>query len=221
MAQRAAITVDVGASAPIEVIRQTIDDFDSVCQFSGSLQYQAAIAEAEVAIIRRPTAWISGPAYDDYVLNVERFFPPFGRGGVGVPAAILAPALSRYLEQYNVSRETTTTVESIRYSNPLEIIFGIGVVGLLVLQTVRDWSGRRRLNTAVAAEFENTMYARKIFRDELQRRLLEGSIPITPQLLNELLSIDVARSMEALGNSQFTLRELESAENEDHTKPDE
>jgi hypothetical protein len=138
MAQRGAISINLGAGAPIEVIRQTIDDFDSVCQFSGALQYQAAIAEAETAIIRRPTAWISGQAYDDYVLNVERYFPPFIRGGfASLPASIMAPALSRYLDQNNVSSETTTTVESISYSNPLEIVFGIGVVGLLVLQTIR------------------------------------------------------------------------------------
>ena len=222
MTQRAAISINLGAGAPIEVIRQTVDDFDSVCQFSGALQYQAAIVEAEAAIIRRPTAWISGPAYDDYVLNVEQFFPPFARGGVvaALPAAIMAPAVSRYLEPNNVSDETITTVESIRYSSPLEIVFGIGVVGLLVLQTIRDWSGRRRVNAAVAADVENTVNARKVLRDELVRRFLEGSILVSPQQLNDFLTLDVARSMEALGDSQFTLRELEAGEDEDedHTE---
>lgn len=224
MTQRAAISINLGASVPIEVIRQAIDDFDSVCQFSGALQYQAAIAEAETAILRRPTAWISGQAYDDYVLNIERNFPsalvPWGSLHTSaLPTTIFAPAVSRYLDQNNVSSETTTTVESIRYSNPLEIVFGIGVVGLLVLQTIRDWSGRRRLNAAVAADFENTVNARKAIRDELVRRFVDDSIPIPPQMLNELLTGDVARSMEALGDSQFTLRELEAGET-DHPETD-
>lgn len=210
MTHRAAISINLGAGAPIEVVRQLIDDFDSICQFSGALQYRAAIAEAEAAILRRPAGWVSGRDFDDY------FFMPYARGGVAaVPAAILAPALSRYLAENNVSRETTTTVESIRYSNPFEIVFGIGVVGLLVLQTIRDWSGRRRVNAAVAADVENTVNARKVIRDDLTRRFLDSDVPVSPQLLDDLLTVDLAGSMQALGDSQFTLDELEAPEDED------
>jgi len=75
------------------------------------------------------------------------------------------------------------------------------------------------LNAAVAADFENTVNARKAIRDELVRRFVDDSIPIPPQMLNELLTGDVARSMEALGDSQFTLRELEAGET-DHPETD-
>jgi hypothetical protein len=58
MARRVEVTVDLGAGAPIEVVRQVIDDLNTVCQFGGKLRYQAAIATAEWAVLRSPSDWI-------------------------------------------------------------------------------------------------------------------------------------------------------------------
>lgn len=78
MARRVQITIDLGAGAPIEVLRQIIDDLDTVCQFGGQLQYQAAITTAELAILRRPQGWIRGSDYDEYLFGVQAWGPIVG-----------------------------------------------------------------------------------------------------------------------------------------------
>lgn len=216
MAQRVQITIDIGAGAPIEVIRQVIDNLDTVCQFGGELQYQAAMAQAEWAILRRPTNWIRGNDYDEYIFSLQMPGDPvFLRGPIAaIPTAILAPAISRYLDENNSTQDTITTVESIRYSNPIEVVLGLGVLALLTIETARDWHARRRLNAAMAADFENEVLARKELRDELVRRVREGRIPLSATQIEDLLTLDVAKAMSALGNSRFDMRQLESGEDE-------
>lgn len=212
MARRVQITIDLGAGAPIEVLRQIIDDLDTVCQFGGQLQYQAAITTAEWAILRRPQGWIRGSDYDDYLFGGQAWGGPIvgGRGPfVAIPAAILAPAVSRYLEESNATQDTVTTVESISYSNPIELVIGAGVVTIVVLRIVRDWRDRRRLNAAVAADVENQVLARKELRDELVRQVLQGNVPLSAAQVDDLLTPDIARAMSALGDSRFSMRELE------------
>lgn len=221
MAQRVQITVDLGAGAPIEVIRQVVDTLDTVCQFGGELHYQAAMAEAEWAILRRPTGWIRGNDYDEYVFNVQVWGDPpaFRRGRpiASLPTAILAPAISRYLEENNSTQDTVTTVESIRYSNPIEIVIGVGILTLLALETARDWHARRRVNAAIAADFENEVLARKEIRDEVVRRVRGERIPLSAAQIDELLTLDVAKAMSALGDSRFNMRQLEPGDEEsDH-----
>jgi hypothetical protein len=215
MAQRVAVTVDMGAGAPIGVVRQLIDDLDTVCQFGGELQYRAAVAQAELAVLRRPSAWISGPDFDEFMFSVDvwggKTVGP--RGAVfRVPAAILAPAVSRYLAEYNPTPEARTTVDSIRYSNPIEIILGVGAVTLVALGLARDWGARRRVNAATAADFENTVEARRVIREELVRRFVEGDVPLSVPQFDDLLTLDVSRAMQALGDAQPNLRELGSAD---------
>lgn len=211
MAQRVAVTVDLGAGAPIEVVRQVIDDLDTACQFGGALQYQAARAQAELAILRRPAGWISGEDYDEYAF-ASSMLPPFKRYS-GMPSAILEPAISRYLVETNVAQETLTTVESIRYSNPIEIVLSAAMLtAVVVLRTVREWTFRRRLNDAVADDARNIVLARKELRDALVRSVIEGNIPIGSDQIGELLTLDVARALTALGDSRITLRELEGTD---------
>lgn len=214
MAQRVEVTVDLGAGAPIEVVRQVIDNLDTVCQFGGELQYRAAMAEAEWAILRRPTGWIRGNDYDEYIFAVDAWAGPRRGPLAALPAAILAPAVSRYLDENNATQDTITTVESIRYTNPIEIVLGVGIVALIALRTVRDWQARRRLNAAVVADFENQVLARKELRDELVRRVVQGNIPISAVQVDDLLTLDVSRAMSALGDSQLSMREIESGDSE-------
>ncbi len=213
MARRVEVTVDLGAGAPVEVIRQVVDDLDTVCQFAGELQFRAVVAEAEWAILRRPTGWITDSEYDEYLFAADAWGGPmFGRrGSVAIPAAILAPAVSRYLDENNATQDTITTVESIRYSNPMEFVLGVGIVAaVVVLRTIRDWPARRRLNAALAADVENHVLARKELRDEVVRRAVDGNIRLSAQQIDDLLTLDVARAMSALGDSRFSMRELES-----------
>jgi len=215
MAQRVAITVDLGGGAPIEVIRQVIDDLDTACQFGGALQYQAARARAELAILRRPSGWIT----DEYVVAkpVPPLFDLYGRLGA-IPAPILEPAIARYLAETNTAQETLTTVESIRYSNPLEVVLAAAMLTAgVVLRTVRDWPSRRRLNDAVADDVRNIVLARKELRDELVRHAIEGNIPIGAAQIEELLTLDVTRALTALGDSHISLRELEATSDEQGT----
>jgi hypothetical protein len=217
MAQRVEVTIELGAGAAIEVVRQLIDDLDTVCQFGGELQYHAAVEAAQWAILRSPTDWIGEGDYAEYSPLLGAWVGPIidPRRPVGaIPAAILAPAVSRYLEVTNSTQETISTVESIRYSNPIEIVLGVGIVALLVLRTTRDWRDRRRLNAATAADVENQVLARKELRDELVRRVVQGSIPLSAAQIDDLLTLDVARAMSALGDSQFSMRELESGDDE-------
>jgi hypothetical protein len=217
MARRVEVTVDLGPGVPIEVVRQVIDNLDTVCQFGGELQYRAMIATAEWAILREPTRWIDASDYEDYVFRVNAWGGPIdivGRRGpvVAIPAVILAPAVSRYLQENNATLDSITTVESIRYSNPIEVVLGIGIVALLVLTTVRDWPARRRLNAAVATDIENQVLARKELREELTRQIVQGNVPISAAQVDDLLTLDVSRAMSALGDSRLSMRELESGD---------
>jgi hypothetical protein len=138
-----------------------------------------------------------------------------GRGPVAaaIPALILAPAVSRYLEENNSTQDTITTVESIRYSNPIELVLGAGfVTAVVVLRIIRDWPARRRVNAAVASDVESSVLLRKELRDEISRRARESNIPISAAQIDDLLTLDVARAMSALGDSEFSMRELESGD---------
>lgn len=211
MAQRVAVTVDLGAGAPIEVVRQVIDDLDTACQFGGELQYQVARGQAELAILRRPSAWIDSHDYVESPL-------PWAFRAV-MPQQVFETAVARYLSELNVARETVTTVENIRYSNPIEIVLGAAVlVASVVLPLARDWKARRRLNAAVADDYHNIVLARKEIRDELVRRVVQDGLPLSSEQIDRFLTADVAQALKALGDRQISLRELEAAD-DDPDKP--
>ena len=212
MAQRRVeVTIDLGAGAAIEVVRQLIDDLDTVCQFGGELQYQAAVAAAELAIRLSPADWVREVDFERYRIGSIRLGLDRPVAAIpAVPAAILAPAVSRYLEANNSTQDTISTVESIRYSNPIEIVLGVGIVALLALRTVRDWPARRRVNAATAADVQNQVLARKLLRDEIVRRVLEGDISLSAAQVDAALTLDVAGAMSALGDSRFSMKELDS-----------
>jgi hypothetical protein len=132
-----------------------------------------------------------------------------------VQSGLVEVAIARYLEETETTADSITTVHSIRYSNPIEIVVGIGLIAYLVLQVVRDWPARRRLNAAVAADAENTVLARKELRDLLLRRIANGEIPVSLQQVDGLLTLDIARAMSALGDSGLSLRALEAAANDE------
>jgi hypothetical protein len=206
MAQRVAITVNLGAGAPIEVVRQLIDDLDTACQFGGELEYLSVQGQAEFAVLRELNA---DPASDEGS-HPQRIWS-------GVPSEGLKPILARAIAQYmantNAGQDTITTVESIRYSNPIEFILGAALVTtVVVLRTIRDWPDRRRLNKAVADEAANIVLARKQLRDEIVRRAVEENIFISVGQIDELLTLDVTKALTALGDSNISMHELGTQE---------
>lgn len=221
MAQRVQITIDLGAGAPIEVIRQVIDNLDTVCQFAGDLQYQVAQAQAQTAVLENPERWMLGPQYED-LPRIPYAGSTRGEPTLNPVAAMLSPlfarGISRYLDENDSTEDTITTVESIRYSNPIEIVLGAGAVAYLVLEVLkmaRDWSGRRRINAAIAADFESQVHARKQLRDALVRRTVHDNIPLSAAQIDDLLTLDVAGAMAGLRDSEFSMRDLGPGKKDD------
>jgi hypothetical protein len=222
MAQLVAVSIDVGAGAPIEVIRQLVDDLDTVCQFGGALQYRASVADAQRIVLRSPDRWLDGRDWRRYLRDAPDYYETrLAPGGRIPPYELVEAAVARYLAENNPTPDTITTVESIRYSNPFDIVLGAAIiVATVVLPTIRDWQARRRLNDAVATDVENTVLARKLLRDELVRRMIEGDLPLSAAQIDDLLTLDVTRAMQALGNAQPNLRELETGHEDEVPEPD-
>jgi hypothetical protein len=143
MAQRIAVTIDLGADVPIEVIREVVDNLDTVCQFGGELQYRTAIVDAAAAVLNDPQRWIRNRDFEKQAYRLGRFQFPIVAYARGMPPSALVQsglvevAIARYLEETETTADSITTVHSIRYSNPIEIVVGIGLVAYLVLQVVR------------------------------------------------------------------------------------
>ncbi|MDT5016352.1 MAG: hypothetical protein QOD39_2512 [Mycobacterium sp.] len=225
MAQRVAVSIDVGAGAPIEVIRQLVDDLDTVCQFGGALQYRASVADAQRIVLRNPDRWLDGRDWRRYLRDApdyyEKRYSEIAPDSRVLAYELVETAVSRYLAENNPTSDTITTVESIRYSNPFDIVLGAAmIVATVVLPTIRDWQARRRVNDAIATDVENTVLARKLLRDELVRRMIEGDLPLSAGQIDDLLTLDVTRAMQALGNAHPNLRELESGDQDDVPEPD-
>jgi hypothetical protein len=121
--------------------------------------------------------------------------------------------ISGCLEEFDPARDTITTVDSIRYENPIEIVLGVGALAAWLLTIVRDWPGRRRLNKAIAADEENQVPARKELLDLIVRGQERATSPF-PCPDHDLLTIDITKAMTALGDSRISLREPGSADDE-------
>lgn len=103
-----------------------------------------------------------------------------------------------------VEERALVRVVSLRYENPLDmVILAGGVVVVYVLKMLREWSARRRLNNATATEYENGV----TFREEVRSRVLaaidNGTLPLSPDLVQSLLTDDVASSLGVLGDADL------------------
>lgn len=104
------------------------------------------------------------------------------------------------------------TVQSLRYENPLElVILAGGAVAVYVIRLIRDWPARRRINNAAATEYENAVIFRQKFRDRILDSIDKGELPITPELVESLLTDDVANALSAVSDADLRVLGLPPA----------
>jgi hypothetical protein len=83
-------------------------------------------------------------------------------------------------------------------------VAGSGAVYTL-LRVVRDWKSRRRLGTAAADDLEDQVRARKVLRQHIVDRIASGELPIRQAWADDLLTQDVARAFNALGQGDIQI----------------
>lgn len=208
-----------------------------MCTFGQQLQNHALRNEAERVVRSDPEKWLQpeierieqerrlraerNRERDDDLVSVAALEVPAEVLRAQLQEDALARAVRRYMAEADAD-QTTTTVESIRYSNPIEFVLCTALVtAVVVLRTLRDWPARRRLNHAVAMDAENIAIARLRLRDEFVRRAVDGEIELSVKEIEHLLKLDVTRALRALGDSPLEMRELPAASGEDaETRPD-
>jgi hypothetical protein len=210
--RRVAVSLNLGPDVPIETISGVLSDLSAVCQFSGNLQEHVSRAQAVKGILRNPEPWLP-----DAQEMIERFrrssrylqdpgaLPPFQ-----YDATDLERAIASYMNEYQLDHGADVHVERIEYRNPLEIILGLGYVAYLLLNLVQDSSARRRINDATASDYEDIVRTRKQVRRAVADRLISGEQPVSPELINDLLTDDAVQGFRNLASNDFKLSELEA-----------
>ncbi|SDH07494.1 hypothetical protein SAMN04515691_3432 [Leifsonia sp. 98AMF] len=119
--------------------------------------------------------------------------------GLGIREAPISQLTLREIEA-----NARITVQSLRYENPLElVILAGGVVVVYIIRLIRDWPARRRINNAAATEYENAVAFRQKFRDRLLDSIDKGELPLTPELIDSLLTDDVANALSAVADADL------------------
>ncbi|MEO7024423.1 MAG: hypothetical protein ABI130_09395 [Leifsonia sp.] len=96
------------------------------------------------------------------------------------------------------------TVQSLHYENPLElVIFASGAIVIYVLRMIRDWPARRRNNNLAATEYENGVIFRQKLRDRILDAIDKRELPISPELVESLLTDDVANAISAVADADL------------------
>lgn len=128
-------------------------------------------------------------------------------------ARYLESAVEAYAREHRLD-DGSVLVEAVSYRNPIKVTLSLGISPKAALEILRDWSARRRMNNAIADDYEDIVRTRKRIRQELAERLLEGEQPVSSNLIENLLSTDVVEAFRTLGNSSVKLRELEPPRND-------
>lgn len=212
MAEPITLTLNVGPNASIQAVSSAIDDIMRVLDFAAELQRRvdrAALITARVQARRR----IRPTDYGFYYLSgVE---PLFALGQAG-PADEFERIAAR-----EVDENSRITVERLTYENPLElVILAGGLVTIGVLRLLRDWPDRRRLNRAAATEYENKVIFRQRVRERVLAQIDSRELPLTPELIDNLLTDDVADALGALGDGPLTISGLPSSDTADDPAAD-
>jgi hypothetical protein len=206
MADSITLTLNVGPSASIQAVSSAVDDIMRVLDFAADLQRRvdrAALITARVRARRiRPTEF---GFY--YLSGVDPVFSD----GLGGPVDDFERIAARQVDE-----NSRITVERLTYENPLElVILAGGLVTIGVLRLLRDWSDRRDLNRAVATEYENKVIFRQRVRDRVLEQIDSGELPLTPELVDNLLTDDVADALGALGDGPLKISGLPSSDTAD------
>lgn len=209
---RVAVSVDLGAGAPIEVVAAVIGHLNAVCQLGGQLQDRVTQADALRAVLRR-----SGPWLEDAV-DFDRYWRLGYLLALPDPERFVVPSLENAVATYireNDLDSGDVHVERLTYENPVEIVLAVGAVVLAVLTLVRDWPDRVRINRARADDYENQVATRKLIRRMLVDGLASGQYPLRPEHIDDLLTKDATDAFRALGNSGIHLQNLEQPPTQD------
>lgn len=211
MADSITLTLNVGPSASIQAVSSAVDDIMRVLDFAADLQRRvdrAALITARVRARRiRPTEF---GFY--YLSGVDPVFSD----GLGGPIDDFERIAARQVDE-----NSRITVERLTYENPLElVILAGGLVTIGVLRLLRDWPDRRRLNRAVATEYENKVIFRQRVRERVLEQIDSGELPLTPELVDNLLTDDVADALGALGDGPLKISGLPSSDTADKPSGD-
>lgn len=205
MAETITLTLNLGSNASIAAVAAAVDDVRRVLEFASTLQRRVdrgALIAARMRSRRRGLGRPGDLAWSDGSLFFAALEP------VDLPQPI--DEFERIAGR-EADENAQITVQSLRYENPLElVILAGGSVVYALLRLLRDWPDRQQLNRAAFREYENGV----IFRERVRARVLEqidsGDLPLTPELIDSLLTDDVADALGALGDGPLKVLGLPS-----------
>lgn len=206
------IGLNMGPNVLIEDLAGFLADVGTVCGFAVKLQRAVDRNEAIYEVMVGRPDFLPDP--EDLLLWRFGRSRVFGwPGSAGVPVPSVERAIRAQLQQSEADAKAEIRVQSFSYQNPAELIIlaGGGVV-LAVLRMVRDWSARRRLNDAVAEDYESAVRARDELRRELVERFVSGQLRITPEQVSDLLTADVENALLALRDIPLSIEGLDPDE---------
>lgn len=204
MPQRARVTIDIGANAPIETVASVIEDLNVLAQFGGALQEVSDRERARYEIARRPGPWISAKDEDEYYGRGVVFFSGLHRRPFTELDFVAVPerAVQAYLQEFSAFEEWTTRIERLEYRNPVDMVCAIGAIAYGVYLAVRDWPERRRLNRARVDDYESEVALKKEIRQYLASQLATGRFQPTAEQIDALLTSDVTNAFKNIGNAR-------------------
>ncbi|MEN4473549.1 hypothetical protein [Mycolicibacterium cosmeticum] len=180
MPERLSIRVNLGPNAPIEAIRDVVDNIETICQFADELAFvtyareewdarrrearaeRAADAAAELArrSATKPVKKVpSSPAKKVGKRAVAAAVKKQPAKAAKKTMRVDAPRAQALVEVLDL--ESPTTVERMKYENPFEIVLAGGAMLMLVWgvvvklpEVVRDWKAEQRSAGAEARKRE-------------------------------------------------------------------
>jgi hypothetical protein len=178
------LTLNLGPRASIQTVSSAINDLALVLDFASALQRRVERDAVLSARLRN-----RGVEESNWFV-IEGLSP-------------IRPVPDEF-ERFAIRQadeNSRITVQSLRYENPLElVILAGGAVIISIVRMLRDWPDRRRLNHAVASEYENRVAFRERVRERVLQKIDDGTLPITQETMEALLTDDVTDALGTLGD---------------------
>ncbi|PPI26965.1 hypothetical protein [Rathayibacter sp. AY1B5] len=202
------LSLNLGPNVSMKALGSAVDDLTLVLEFASALQRNA-----------NRSATVSARVLSNF-RRAENEDPRAARIDVSSsPDAVdwQSIVLDRLYAVYpgqpvrRDDQDGQITVQSLTYNNPLELVILVsGGVVVWVLRLLRDWPGRRQLNIAAASEYQSRAMFRNSVRRVVLRELESGQVPVTPELVEKLLTDDVTDAIGSLGDGPLEIRGLPS-----------
>lgn len=214
MPQDVLVRINLGESAPLEVVSSTVCDLATVCDVGSELQRRVSRAEMLRQVIQEVGP--EGRLYEDWFWDL----PP-SRRPYGYPAGILfrdselplGRELSRRLAglQAEWEADADILVRELHYRNPFDaqLVLVSGGVVLGLLRMIRDWSSNRRIGQVLADDVADEALKRKELRRRVLQGIADGDIPLPEQWLDPLLSDRAVRAFDRLSRRAVELPSLD------------